>query len=112
MPEPTPRPTKTTIQSEHFRMFAADTYGLRLTNHSAQLSFLLETLDLENREFLLKEATAVLSLPSLKVLQIVLTNALAVAEKQFGPVTLPPGKEEELRAVLPVYRPAEPGGHS
>lgn len=78
----------------------SDTFSLRLSNHSVQLTFLLDTADKEDREVLLREATAIIPLASLKVLQIVVVNAIAYAEANFGPIVLPPGKEEELRAML------------
>lgn len=107
---PAPKPT---VEATNFRRFAADTFGLRLTNHAAQLSLLLETVDAEEREIQLKEATAVMSLSSLKVLQLILTNAVALAEKQFGPISLPPGKEEELKKLMLAARqPPDPArGH-
>ena len=87
---------KPNVVSEEFRRFPADTFSLRINNNLAQVTFSLETADAEEREIVLKEATVILTPQSLKVLQIVLTNALGVFEEQFGAVRLAPGKEEEL----------------
>lgn len=95
---------KPTVLSEQFRRFSADTFGLRVNNNVAQLTFSLETADAEEREILFREATAVLTLQSLKVLQIVLTNTMEAIEKQFGPVALAPGKEEELKKVGQLFQ--------
>ena len=53
----------------------------------------------------LREATAVLSLQSLKVLQLLLTNAVAALEAQIGPIQLAPGKEEQLKSVGRAFEP-------
>lgn len=89
---------KKAVASEHFKRFATDTFGLRLNNNWAQVIFSMDTQDAEEQSCLVQEATAVMTLQSLKVLQILLTNSIAAAEAQFGPIALAPGKEEELRS--------------
>ena len=53
---------------------------------------------------LVQEATAVMTLQSLKVLHRLLGSALAAVEKQFGPIVLAPGKEEELEKQKPMVQ--------
>lgn len=87
---------KKTIESEDYRRFATDTFGIRLNNNFAQLNFSLDTQTVQEEDCLVLEATAVMTLQSLKILQKLLTNTLNVVEEQFGPIQLAPGKEEEL----------------
>ena len=93
-PKPIEKPV---VLSEKYRHFPADNFGVRVSNHSAQITFGLEVADVNEREIICREAMAVMSLQSAKVLQLLLANALAVVEKRFGPVQLPPGKEDELK---------------
>ena len=105
--KPTPKPV---VQSEKYRHFAADNFSVRISNHSAQLTFGLEVVDVNEREVICREATAVLSLQSAKVLQILLSNAIGAVEKRLGLVQLPPGKEDELkrRVVGAFTEPTKP----
>jgi len=45
-----------------------------------------------------------MTLQSLKVLHRLLGSALAAVEKQFGPIVLAPGKEEELEKQKPMVQ--------
>jgi hypothetical protein len=96
--DPAP-PTRPTVDAADHKRFAADTFSLRLSTNVSQVVFSLETVDANDREILVREATAVLSLQSLKVLQLLLTNAVAVLESQVGSIQLAPGKEEQLNAI-------------
>jgi hypothetical protein len=95
---------KATSESPHFRRFPADTFGLRINNNWAQLTFSLESADVEDRDLVSREATVILTLQSLKVLQLLLAGAVEGIEKQFGPVNLPAGKEEELKKVGGLFQ--------
>jgi hypothetical protein len=89
-----------TIESATFKVFAADTFGLRLGDNLCQIVFALQSMDANDREILLREATAVLSLQSIKVLHLLLSNAIAALEAQVGPIALAPGKEAQLHALF------------
>ena len=89
--------SKVAIKSDSFKIFTADTFGVRLSNHMAQIVFSIETVNETDQECHVLEATAALSLQSFKVLTLVLANALATVETDLGPIALGPGKEEELR---------------
>jgi hypothetical protein len=93
-------PAKARLKSQDYRVVTADTFGVRLSNHMAQIAFSLDTFDEAERECLILEMTAALSLPSFKVLTIILANSLTSLERELGPIALGPGKEDELRKIL------------
>ncbi len=86
--------------SEHYRQFVVDHFGVSANENLVQLSLSFEGVDVGGSECIIREATAVMPLRSIKVLQILLTNVLNKLETDLGPITLPPGKEEELRKAL------------
>ena len=94
------REAKLRLKSKDYRIFGADTFGVRLSNHMAQIAFSMDTMDEADRECLVLEGTATLTLASFKVLTLILANSLASLERDLGPIPLGPGKEEELRKVL------------
>lgn len=99
------RPNKLTSKSKDYRIFATDTFGLRVSNHMVQLVFSLETVDENGDACIVTEGTAVLTLLSAKILSFVLSQSIADLEAALGPIPLPPGKLEELTKAL---REAEP----
>jgi hypothetical protein len=105
MAEDAKRPAKVALKSKDYRVLTADTFSVRVSNHMAQLAFSIDTIDETERECLMLENTVVLTLPSFKVLTIILANSLASMEKEIGPIPLAPGKEEELRKILGIVAP-------
>jgi hypothetical protein len=95
MSEPS-KDLKRTIESPNFRRIAVDNFGVRISDNMAQLVMGLDTMDLDDKEVTVREATAVMTLRSLKVLQLVLNNVIKMVETDIGIIQLPPGKEEEL----------------
>ena len=96
---------KPNVLSESYRRIPIDTFSLRISNNGAQLTLSLETTDTNDAEVIVREVTAIMTHQSLKVLQIALTSTLAAVEKQFGPVVLAPGKEDELRKLTTIFQP-------
>jgi hypothetical protein len=76
-------------------------FGLRLNENIAQILFSLESGDFHTTEQqIIEEAVIAMTPRSLKVLSIILQNALNALESAQGPISLGPGKEEELNSKL------------
>lgn len=91
---------KKVIDSPSYRRFAADRFSLRLTDHLAQLTFSLDTVDGEERECTVREATALMTLKSLKVLQLLLAGIVTQTERELGAIPVDPQFEERMKSLI------------
>jgi hypothetical protein len=94
------KPAKPTVLSQQYRRFAADTFSMRINDSIAQLSFALETADEKENEIIMREATAVMTPRSLKVMHLLTGLLIQNVEGKFGKIELPPGKEEQLASLM------------
>ena len=90
--------TKPIVISPDHRRIAVDHFGLRLNDNLAQVILSIETLNEKGEEVIVREATAVLTLRSLKIFHLLLGNILERAERDLGPIEIPQNKLDELKA--------------
>jgi hypothetical protein len=99
---------KRSVRSAQHKFVAADTFGFRIGDNGAQITFGLESADAENKEYIQQEVTIVLTLRSLKVLQLLATTIVEGYEKTVAPIPIPAEKEAQLRSIKIAVAAAKP----
>lgn len=100
--------TKTQRGSD-FRAVPADAFSMRLNDNMAQLIFGMEIGPGSVDKEILENTMVGLTPRSLKVLGMIITQAVASFESVSGPIPLPPGKVEELTAAIKMNIKKPPG---
>ena len=99
---------KPSIRLADHRYVAADTFAFRMSDNGAQITFGLETSDATGKEYVQQEVTVVLTLRSLKVLQLLATAVVGGYEKNVEPIKIPPEKEAQLSSIKITLPPPKP----
>ena len=90
---------KRTDRAPDFRIIPADTFGLRLNDNLVQLSVSMDVnVQGTSERMVFEQAIIALSPRSAKVLALVMQKAITVFEERFGAISLPPGKEEQIKS--------------
>jgi hypothetical protein len=97
---------KKTERGNDFRVVGADAFSMRMNDNTAQIIFGLE-VGVKPDEYILENTLVALSPRSLKVLGLIITQAITSFEGVNGPIPLPPGKMEELEKAIKINKPPE-----
>jgi len=94
-----------TERAPDFKVIAADTFGLRLSDNMIHLAASVDLNVPGSHERIAYEQIVLAMSPrSAKILSLVLQQTIGLFEEKFGTITLPPGKIEQINANLEKAR--------
>lgn len=90
---------KTMVRGEDFRAVPADAFSMRMNDNMAQLVFGME-IGVGAEASILENTMVALTPRSLKVLGMIITQAISSFESANGVIPMTPGKAEELAKAI------------
>ena len=91
-----------TERGPDFRAVSADAFSMRLNDNMAHIIFGME-IGPGSNELILENTMVGLTPRSLKVLGMIIAQAVTSFESANGPIPMTPGKAEELAAAVQLH---------